>query len=244
MNVVPEKDWETYCYQSKDEIVLVTFHASADKIVQKEFPYCARVLIPIHESNAFGGVERPEAEVLWAMEDRLVEALQAHKVACLLLGRLTHGGLRELVFQVADWETFRPAVGKWMIQYPDYQTDVSEHDGWEFFFECLWPSPTGWLFIADRRVVDNLVRSGSEPSKPHLLQFVFHGAAAGLESLRERLLQRAYTVRDFKPTDQTLVMALSLPLEVNRIFEESSAHTKAAEELGLEYAGWGCLIVP
>lgn len=243
MKVVPENNWESYSYRSNGELVVVGFHVDANKIDQSGFPFCARVVIPIKQPNHNGGPAQSEAEVLWSMEDRLVEELQAHNVVCLLLGRLTHGGLRELVFQLSDWETFRPRVGKWMLKLTDRQIDVSEHRGWEFFFQFVWPSPEAWLFIADRRVVDNLVKSGSDPSKPHSLEFVFRGEAGGLEILRDQLLQRSYTLYEFKPAGRRLVMALSLPLDPNRIFGESLAHTKATKELGLEYDGWGCMIV-
>src|SRR6516162_10187276 len=108
MKVVPEHDWESYSYQSNGEFVVVGFHAAADKIDQSALPFCARVIIPIRQPNQNGGPEKDEAEVLWSMEDRIVEVLEAGNVACGLLGRLTHGGLRELVFQLSDWETFRP----------------------------------------------------------------------------------------------------------------------------------------
>jgi len=133
MKVVPEKNWEAYDYSTDAGPIFVGFHTDSNKIDQQAFPHCARVIITIKQPNHNGGPNREEAEVLWAMEDRLVELLEAESAPCLMLGRLTHGGKRELVFQVADWELFRPPVGLWMMRNENYETDVSEHEGWQFF---------------------------------------------------------------------------------------------------------------
>src|SRR5262249_11688704 len=150
----PKNNWDFYSYRSNGGPVVVGFHAAANKIDQASLPYCARVIIPIKAPQSNGGPTRDEANVLWALEDQLTALLSRHSVSCLMLGRLTHAGVRELVFQLRDWETFRPPVGKWMMQHKGLNIDVSEHDGWKFFFEFVWPSPESWILISDRRVVD------------------------------------------------------------------------------------------
>ncbi len=152
MNVVPDHNWESFHYETDDGLVFVAFHADADKLDRGKYPFCARIIITIKRPNPNGGPDRDEAAVLWAMEDRLCELLEKQSVSCQLLGRLTHAGVRELVFQVSDWGPFRPPVGLWMQQHADYATDVSEHDGWDFYFQSVWPSPQSWMLIQDRRV--------------------------------------------------------------------------------------------
>lgn len=174
----------------------------------------------------------------------MVEALDAASVPCLLLGRLTHSGSRELVFQVADYTPFRPPVGRWIREHDEYETDVSEHDGWNFYFESVWPSETSWLLIMDRRVVDSLVKAGSDVSKPHSLEFVFRGEQKPLQEMQKELSARGYTLLDFSPEESRLIMANSMTLDVGEIFRESVAHHGLCARLGVEYDGWGALTVP
>lgn len=243
MEVVPENNWEFYSYQTDRGPVVVGFHADADKIDQASLPLCARIIIPIKRPESHGGPGREEANTLWALEDSLTELLSSHSVHCQMLGRLTHEGVRELVFQIHDWETFRPPVGKWMMQHNNSNIDVSEHDGWDFFFNSVWPSPTSWLLISDRRVVDSLIRSGSDPKKLHSLEFVFRGPTPLLEQTRTTLLSRGYTLIQLKPDEGVLVMAKPMTLDLGPIYEESLFHEAECKNLGIEYDGWGCLVV-
>ena len=243
MKVVPEKNWEVYSYQTDKGMVVVGFHADADKIEKASYPYCARIIIPIKQPENHGGPSREEANVLWALEDNLTELLSSHSVPCQMLGRLTHEGSRELVFQLHDWETFRPPVGMWMMQHEDLNIDVSEHEGWGFFFESVWPSPTSWLLISDRRVVDSLLRSGSDPKKLHSLEFVFRGPASALDQMLSALLGRGYTSIDLKPAEGVLVIAKSMTLDLGPIYDATLLHEEESRKLGIQYDGWGCLVV-
>jgi hypothetical protein len=177
------------------------------------------------------------------MEDRLVELLDASNVPCLLLGRLTHGGTRELAFQVADFASFRPPVGCWIREHSDYDTDVSEHDGWKFFFDSVWPDETSWDLIFDRRVVDNLVKSGSNPSKTHSLEFVFRGNQSGLKQMQTALAAKGYTLVGLSGEESRLMMARCMALDVGEIFKETLSHRENCRHFGIEYDGWGALIV-
>ncbi|WP_395745688.1 DUF695 domain-containing protein [Prosthecobacter sp.] len=242
MSVCPQNDWESYYYSTDDGPVVVGFHTKSNEVDQSRYPLCARVLITIKNPNQNGAPSRDEAQILWAMEDRLVEMLDAEEVPCLMLARLTHGGTRELVFQVADYSPFRPPVGSWMGQYDDYETDVSEHEGWNFFFEHVWPSEKSWLYIFDRRVVDSLVASGSDPEKPHSLEFVFRGTPGGLHQMQNALAARGYSLLDSSAEESQMIMARRMSLDVGAIFKESLSHHEECKRLGIEYDGWGALV--
>jgi hypothetical protein len=244
MKVAPDKHWEVYDYRADHGPISVRFYADAKEMAQEEFPHCARVIIRLHQPNGHGFPTREESEVLWAMEDHLTQALQAGAVRCVLVGLLTHASTRELVFQLADWAEFLPPTRQWMGEHPDYKLEVSEHEGWEFFQQWVWPAAKDWLRISDRRVIDSLVRSGSDPKKPHSLEFVFRGAPAELAQMRDSLLPRSYTVLDFAPLERRLIMARPMTLDLRAINEESLSHDGDAQRLGLEYSGWGCRPVP
>lgn len=243
MKVFPERPWEVYQYSSNGRPVYCTFYADANKLAQAEYPHCARVRIPIKAPGPSGGPHGDEVKVLWAMEDEVTAALEQSGVKCVMVGRLTFDDERELVYQLHDWETFRPPVGRWMQTRPDYDIGVSEHEGWKFFFDCVWPTDNAWQWIMDRRVVDSLKKNGSDLSKEHDLEFVFRGKAGALEQLRERLAARSYTLLDFSPGEERLVMVKRMVPVVGDICAESLGHKRNTEELGAEYDGWGCRVV-
>src|SRR5262249_49150058 len=104
--------WDTYVSQSDDRPLFISFDVeAAENDLTETLTKCARIIIPIHKPNRNGGPTSPESERLYDLEDELCAKLVEHNVACRLVGRLTCGGVRELVFQVDDWDTFRPPVG-------------------------------------------------------------------------------------------------------------------------------------
>lgn len=237
--------WGSYVSFNDDGPLFVSFD---DGLTQAELPadlrYCARVIVPIAAPNENGGPEGDEAERLWALEDELCELLGRQGVACRLIGRLTYGGTREIVFQLADWESFRPPVGRWMAQHPEYSFEVSEHDGWTFFDECIRPTLADRMFMLDNEVVNRLVESGSDPAKPHDLEYAFRGDEASLRSLAAVLLERGYrlgTGADFSA--DMLVMVKTCPLDPFEIAQESTQNCQLADQLGVEFDGWGAAIV-
>jgi hypothetical protein len=238
-------EWETYVAHNDEGPLFISFDVAAGREdLSDALPHCARVLIPVQAPNDAGGPVEPESQRLWDMEDQLCELLAEHGVHCRLVGRVTHAGMRELVFQLAEWESFRAPVGLWMGGIPDYEIDVSEHEGWDFFEECIWPSPEDWQFIADRSVVDNLLKSGSNPEKDHSLEFVFLGKHQDLRRLEAALRQRGYRpLGSLKPGADQLVMVKTMKLDLQDVVAESLANLKLAEEFGVTYDGWGCAVV-
>jgi regulator of RNase E activity RraB len=237
--------WDTYVCQLEEGPLFVAFDfEAASEDLTGTLPHCARVLIPIREPNQNGGPVSPEAERLYEMEDELCSALAKAGVDCREVGRLTHAGTRELVFQLDDWEAFRPPVAQWMAEQFDYEIDVSEHDGWEFFNDCIRPTEEVWLYLGDQSVVRNLLEAGSNPEKEHAIEFCLCGAAKGLQAAAAALQERQFTPcgkLDFRSGE--IVMVKQLPLDVETIFAESMALRELANELGIEYDGWGAAVV-
>ena len=241
MKVVAESGWKAFRYNTDTENVFVSFPRSAGEVSREDFPLCARVIIPIKFPNHNGGPQGAEAQVLWNMEDALTDALEKQSIECLMVGRLTHGGRREIVFQLKDWQSFRPPVGRWMGQNKQYEIDVSEHDGWDFFDESIWPSEIDWQLIMDQEVIDELIKSGSDPKKQHVIEFVFLGQRTSLGEIQATLEKRGYSTVSFE--GETLVISRKLVLEISEIFAESRQHLSEASRLGVKYDGWGCHVV-
>jgi len=237
--------WDTYVVVTDEGPVFVSFDEGAtEKDLGGSLPRCARVIIPIHHPNRAGGPVHPENERLWTMEDQLCASLSEAGVTCRLVGRLTYGGRRELVFQLADRDAFRPPLAFWMARNPDYEMDFAEHDGWEFFDTFIRPTPEQRLAMADGRVIEGLIEAGSDPEKPHVLEFVFCGDAGGLQHVADALAARGY--RPAVPLEFAsgqIVMFKEMTLDASAILGESIAHRRLAAECGVAYDGWGAAVV-
>src|SRR5262245_35550619 len=101
--------WNTYVAERDGATMFVSFDEGAARLdTPNGLDLCARVILAIHAPNANGGPVPPESDRLWEMEDELCEMLRQHATPCRLVGRLTYSGWREIVFQLHDWDSFRP----------------------------------------------------------------------------------------------------------------------------------------
>ena len=237
--------WDIYVAHSDNKPIFISFDvAAAENDLTGTLPLCARVLLPIHKPNHNGGPVTQESERLIELEDELCAKLVEHAVSCRLVARLTFDGIRQLVFQLDDWESFRPPVGLWLMDHEEYAIDVAEHEGWGFFDECVRPTPEVWQMLGDRRVVQKLIEAGSDPTKAHELEFVFNGEERGLRLAARDLQGRGYVPQstlDF--ASGQVVMVKSMPLDEDAIFGETRIHNSLAEKYGIEYDGWGAGVV-
>ena len=237
--------WDTYVSESDGKPLFISFDVdAAENDLTETLAQCARVIIPIKNPNQNGGPARPESDRLYELEDHLCAKLGEHAVVCRLVGRITCDGVRELVFQLDDWDSFRPPVGLWMAENDDYEFDVSEHEGWTFFDDCIRPTPDVWLFLADQKVVQNLLKAGSDPDKPHALEFVFYGSESGLRQAAKLLMVRGYVpLGQDNLNEGQIVMVKKMLLDENEIFQESKANSELADQCGIDYDGWGAEVV-
>jgi hypothetical protein len=237
--------WDTYVAETETGPAFVSFDAeAAGRDLSHTLTNCARIILTIRRPNANGGPVSPEGERLYELEDELCAMLAGDGVSCRLVGRLTHDGVRELVFQLDDWDEFRPPVGAWMVEHSEYEIDVSEREGWAFFNDCVRPSPEAALQMADRRVIRGLIEAGTKPGKPHALEFFFAGKPDGLRKLAGKLGEYGYTAKDpAAAADGRLCLILRMPLDEAKIGEESRANHELATSLGIKYTGWGAAVV-
>ena len=244
--MVVSDNWDLYFTDRHGVPMTISF----DEYVSANHPptnldLCARIIIPIKQCkpNSSWPLDA-ESELLYSMEDEIVEQLQNYKVSCLLVARMTYDGLRELVFQVSEHDKFRQIVGPWIHNHSEYEIDVSEHDGWSFFNEFVKPTDRDKRNMAEQRVIDNLIDSGSNPELPHTLEYCFQGNPQSLKTLIEALTKKGYRLLENQSTEQgQVVLSISMPLNPYEIREESNANEDLAQQLGVILDGWGASVV-
>lgn len=235
-SVSPRDGWDQYSYKGPEGLVVVSYWTGAAGLKRETLPNCARIIIPC-------GQDQKSADAAWALEDQLIALLDHHAVDCRMLGTLRLADRRELVFQVGTWETFRPAVGKWFQGNRTVELDVTEHEGWSFFDQHVWPDDDTAQYIADRNTIEELVKNGSDPNKPHELEFTFLGPQDLLETLRPVMTARGYRPFAGKSSPGCLVMVKSMPLSLDDVFRESQANQRSAQNAGVDFDGWGTVVV-
>jgi regulator of RNase E activity RraB len=241
---VVHEAWDIYVSRTERGPLFVSFdEQAAREDLTGTMRHCARVAVRIHHPNPNGGPVPPESDRLIVLEDALCEALAAAGVECRLVARLTHQGVREWVFQLESREDFLAVVEDWKAQCPDYHpVKVLEHEGWEFFDACIRPDAATWRWMADQRTVERLVEAGSDPTRVHALEFVFHGSRDGLEAVARALRERGYGDGP-SGEEGALVMIKHLPLELDAISDESDANEELANTHGVDFDGWGAAVV-
>jgi regulator of RNase E activity RraB len=159
------------------------------------------------------------------------------------VGKLTHEGVRENVFQLAEMGPFRNVVERWWQRFPDRQIRVVTHPGWQFYEACVRPTAAQWQWVKDRRVVDALIRRGSDPTQVHTLKFFFLGAPPALQAVEAELRQRGYAPSPADSSEGKLVMVLRSALDPDFIAGQSLALEDLTSAHDVTYDGWGAYVV-
>lgn len=242
--VVFAGDWEMYIGRSESGPVFVTFDVSVATARElPDLPHCVRVIFRIQKPGPNGAPLQDEADRLTAIENDLCMALGDAGVLCRLVAKLTHDGVQECVFMVADLVSFQQVFEAWWKRLPELQIRVSTHPGWQFYESAVRPSQAQWQWIRERRVVDALLRRGSDPRKEHVLQFFFLGQPGPLQELETELRSRGYGPGLSDVAQGKLVMVLKAPLDVDFITGQSMALLDLCKPLGITYDGWGAGVV-
>ncbi len=241
---VIHEDWEMYVTATEEGTpCFVSFDVqAATEDLSATLRHNVRVTVALKEPTEEGLASQAEHERQMKLLDGLAAALGKAKVRCRLVGRLTHSGSRELVFQTDDKAKFVETLKAWAQALEGEEVNLEEDEGWEYFDDVVKPGPDEWEWIADRTAVNELLEAGSDPTRPHLLQYRFGGEAPALEKVRDALLGKGYEVLA-GPEEDVLVMGVKCKLDLDAISEHSLQNRDLAEAAGLSYEGWAAEVV-
>jgi regulator of RNase E activity RraB len=182
---------------------------------------------------------REELPKLQQLEDNLLQALQKRGVDCRLVGRMTYGGMRELVFQVEDVKAFRRSFSR--VATDDYKVELREGDDWQFFDEKIRPTPVFWQQITDQMVIQGLIKAGSNPKAPHFIEHSINGERQKLIRLRDELTANGFT--EVGMGDDHLTVGKESKLDIDEIFSVTGKLSSYCESIGVKYDGWGAAVI-
>lgn len=179
---------------------------------------------------------------LKGVEDALVGLLMREGIDCKLVGVMTYAAMRDFVFQIADPTAFDANIDRYVEEYPgSYELEKRQLDGWRFFNDKVRPGAIHWEWIHNRRVVDQLVRAGTDMNAPHVLEHVFVGPDAALVHIRDQLATDHFKV--VSHGREGLVMKKAAVLDLDAVTGLTHSLREFAQKAGAKYDGWGAAVV-
>lgn len=238
---VVHEAWDEYVSEGEDGPLFISFDLeAAQDDLSATLQTGLAVQIPIKKpQKKTGSPDEKEEKRLWELEDQLNTALAKNDVQCRFVARLTHGGIRELFYQLDDIKAFGNVLQDWLANVKDYKVEFEKHEGWDFFNDMVRPDTDEWIAILDRRVLTELLEGGADPEKPHAVVYVFAGEPPALEAIGQALTERGYEPAGEQDLSSgQIAFAIQLPLDLEQIVEQSINNDALAAENGARCEGW------
>ncbi len=207
--------------------------------------YAVRVFLRARAANG-DGIPEPREEYT-DLRERLVAALEAARVPCLLAGEVWHEGYMEMLFQVDDDDddddAFTEVLFNWMDALTDYKV-VLEPAGedWDFFDSRISPALLGLEQIENRPLLD-MLRSGiTDATSEHLVEFDLTGPEPEIAAMEVELC-----ARDFVKVEREegfLVVGRRMHLDPLEIAETTSRLKTYTGARGCSLDGWSTAPTP
>lgn len=242
-----KEEWEFYFSNVDEKLGSIFVDLGLLKIAPMlNRPNVVWVSIKMNNPREDGLSSHEESGPLGDIEDVLVNNINA-KHNSIYVGRLTSAGNRDLYFYFGDTTLYDKAISEVMVAFPKYQFDFGskEDKEWDGYFNFLYPSPQQFQSIQNRRVIDQLEKSGDILSKS---REVFHWIYFKSESDRGKYIEKIkndnFTIVDIGSDNSRGEFVFKLAIKrVDKVDAKSVDEYviylwKLANELNAEYDGW------
>lgn len=181
---------------------------------------------------------------LIALEDSVTEAITQSDATCYV-GRSTSGGFRDFYFYTSDTNAFLDATHTAMQAFPAYTYEVEFRDDptWRAYLDFLYPSPRSMQVIQNRRVRDELAKSGDNGDRQRVIDhFAYLPSQQALLTFTRVIETDGFTVSALpdSPTDSGWGIHFSRVDRPAHIDDVVLRLFDAIVDQGGEYDGWEC----
>lgn len=242
-----ESDWDFFflLVDNRPASIAVDLALAARAPIRAQ-PHMAYVLVYMRQPNAEGLTSAEEFDMLVAIEDA-VEAAVCGAGSTTYAGRNTCNGARDLYFYTSDPDGFAAAATQAMRRFPDYQFDVgSQPDpAWETYRDFLYPSPADGQRMLNRRVVTQLQSHGDQTGEPREIDhFAYLPDEPTARAMCAELTEQGFAVDPLQRREQDVAIQFHRHDSPDAIDDVVVPIALRIRELGGEYDGWGCAVVP
>ncbi len=210
-----------------------------------------QIAVELNQSNEHGLTTPGEAEVLYVMEDRLVEHM-ALNLSGLYAGRNTHDSKRIFYYYCASSIDAQRIVAEVMEDFPDhrYRCDTLADGEWAFYRQFLYPSQIEYQAILNRRVLEKLKNQGIlSTDRQEVEHFLYFKSQTAREIFLDRvrhdnfkIIGQGYTEHANRPP-YSLTLAREDKVDTEAIDAVVLYLIQQAEICQGEYDGWGTGVV-
>ena len=214
-------------------------------------PLLLTATVRLHHPSEAGFPADEEAQKLWDLEERLLEALQPME-RIRYLGRTSSRGERTFAFQAAEPDGFKAAARAVEKQLPAYPLKLSgkKDPGWKSYLDDLFPPPIEHQRCLSLAVCEALQQQGDPLDTPrevdHFLEFKEEeqtiAAAADAVQLGFRADRLPAADDSDHPHPWTVHCTKVHPVDTPGIDEATDSLVAIALKHSGRYDGWGCII--
>jgi regulator of RNase E activity RraB len=237
--------WTFYFTNISTGVASVAVNLNARSEVRiHSYPWRLRVRVHFRSPRPDGLSSSEEAPTLFLIEDALKHQI-CRECSGIHCGRITSAGHREFYFYAKTNVGFRLAAQTAVKAFPDYRFELAEsHDqDWQFYSSVLYPSDEEFERIANRDLLDELVKRGDVVSiareVQHWMKFPTHESRTLFRNEAEKAgYMIGYEVQGEGCRPFGLTVFRSQPVRKDLIDETVLQLFQLARRFGGEYEGW------
>lgn len=244
-----QENWDCYLISTDDGPVLNFLNLSARSTSDNNLVIRSLVRIKLNQPDEHGFPTKEEDIVLWKIEDALETYVQK-SLGGRYVGRSTHKGQRTFCYYVSSDNQLKDSdLQVILARFGGYapQCSSEKDDKWTYYFEVLYPSAEQMQCIQNRKVVDQLVKSGDLLEELREIDhWIFFKSSEGRQEYKNAVMQMGFEIRQERQLDDG---RYSL-----QIYREDLADYESIDEIVLplfrlarkqdaDYDGWETLVV-
>jgi len=242
--------WEVYVCPIENEVSLIALDLGiADELPLAGMDWLVAVSIALQKPVGRGEfINQDEYEVLCEIEEELLVAI-SEKAKGIQVGRVTGGGMRDLLFYVPSTVGISRIVEEVLVPFDYiYKIHQQEEPKWATYWEFLYPNPWQVQMIENRHLVERLSEQGDDSE---IVRSVDHYAyfenreKARLFGIEVDEWGKEWEVFDYDEKEgmgelswETHIICTQ-KADLLTINQKSGKLFEAAYHLGGQYGGWG-----
>jgi len=240
-------EWDFYFSNIDDVIGSFFVDLGLNKIAPvADKPNLIWISINMNDPKENGLSSNSEYDILCALEDRLLDFVKQRHNA-IWVGRLTTNGKRTFYFYNGDFAFFDNTFSEAMVAFPNYEYDfdVVDDASWNTYFGFLYPLPSQFQSIQNRRVLENLEKNGDPLTKERQVDhWIFFKTAADRNGFLEKIKDEGFDIvnsdfnKEFGETPFRLRISRVDKVDYGSVDDYVLMLWRYAGECNGEYDGW------
>jgi len=244
------EDWDFYISNVKGIIGSFFIDLGLKKIAPIiEKPNVVRIKISMKNPRENGLSSNEESELLYAIEDNLVDNITSQYDA-IFAGRLTTDGMRLLYFYFGNTTGYEKTITQSMSKYPTYEFNFGtmEDTEWDEYLNFLYPLPNQYQMIMNGRVIRNLEQQGDNLTKERMVDhWIYFETENDMQNYISEIEKQNFQVISSRQDEESGMYVLNIGRVDKVDFQSVNDYTlhlwELANEHNGEYDGWGCPVI-